>query len=330
MSDYKATNAASSGVTLDKKAIKQLSRRTDKPGLIWLAQWLAALLISGYLIHLSSGSIWILPALFVYGIFLTVPSYSLSHECAHGTAYKNRTLNEILFWISSFIYFEEPYHRRYAHTRHHTYTWINGKDAQMPFETPMDFKGWLLEISGLGLFIYEFKIFIENASGKFSAITREATPESELAKLKRGARLFLLGYALLIILAFMGYQWPLLYLIIPRLLGGPVMLLFTLIQHVEMQENQHSILNSTRSFKTNRLAQFLYMNMNNHVEHHLYPMVPFHKLPDLNNSIKDQLYEPDPGFFKTNLEVLSVVIRRSLGKPTKAASIRQDTSMIRS
>jgi len=139
----------------------------------------------------------------------------------------------------------------------------------------------------------------------------------------------LAGYIALIVLAIAGYNWPLLYIIIPRLLGGPVMLLFTLIQHIEMQENQVSILNSTRSFKTNWFARFLYMNMNNHVEHHLYPMVPFHRLPQLNESIKDQLYDPDPGFFKTNLEVLSVVIRRSLGKSTKAATIRQDPSMIK-
>ncbi len=330
MSDYQATNAASSGVVVDKKHIKQLSRRSDKPGLIWLAQWLGFLLATSYLIHSSQNTVWLIPAMFLHGIFLTVPAYSLSHECAHGTAFKNRTINEVLFWISSFIYFEEPYHRRYAHTRHHTYTWINGKDAQMPFETPMDFKGWLLEVSGLGLFFYELKVFFENATGRFSDITREHTPESELPKLQRGAIIFLSAYATLIALAIAGYKWPLLYLIIPRILGGPVMLLFTLIQHVEMQENQVNILNSTRSFTTNWLARFLYMNMNNHVEHHLYPMVPFHQLPQLNESIKDQLYEPDPGFFRTNLEVLSVVIRRSLGKSTKAATIRQDPSMINS
>jgi len=106
------------------------------------------------------------------------------------------------------------------------------------------------------------------------------------------------------------------------------MLLFTLIQHVELQENSPSILESTRSFRTNLLAKFLYMNMNNHVEHHLYPNVPFHALPDLAEAVKDQVPEPDPGFFRSNWEVLVVTTRRSLGLSTKAPSIRQATHMI--
>jgi fatty acid desaturase len=106
------------------------------------------------------------------------------------------------------------------------------------------------------------------------------------------------------------------------------MLLFTLIQHVELQENSPSILESTRSFRTNWLGKFLYMNMNNHVEHHLYPNVPFHALPDLAEAIKDQVPAPDPGFFRSNWEVMMVSIRRSCGLPTKAPSIRQAPHMI--
>ena len=106
------------------------------------------------------------------------------------------------------------------------------------------------------------------------------------------------------------------------------MLLFTLIQHVETQENSPSILESTRSFRTTWLGRFLYLNMNNHVEHHLYTQMPFHALPALSEAVKDQVPEPDPGFWRTNLEVLAVVIRRSRGKNTKAWTIRQAPHMI--
>ena len=129
-------------------------------------------------------------------------------------------------------------------------------------------------------------------------------------------------------LAVAGHDWVLTYIVFPRILGGVVMLLFTLIQHVEMQENSPSILESTRSFTTNWLGRFLYMNMNNHIEHHLYPMVPFHQLPALNAAIAEQLPRTDPGFFRTNWEVLQVVTKRSLGASTKAPSIRQAPHMI--
>jgi fatty acid desaturase len=116
--------------------------------------------------------------------------------------------------------------------------------------------------------------------------------------------------------------------VLPTLLGRSVMLLFTLIQHVEMAENSPSILNSTRSCQSSPIASFLYLNMENHVEHHLYPQVPFFALPALHQELKDQLPTPDPGFWRTNLEVLSVVIRRSLGRNTKAWTIRQAPHMV--
>ena len=198
----------------------------------------------------------------------------------------------------------------------------------MPFATPMTFKGWLLEVSGIALFAYEGKLFIRNAMGIFAEDVREFTPVSELPKLKWGARAFLVIYAGLGYLALTGHWWVMLYIVIPRIVGGVVMLLFTLIQHVEMQENSYSILESTRSFRTNWLGRFLYMNMNHHIEHHLYPMVPFHQLPALGGALEGQLPKTDPGFFRTNWEVFLVVLKRSMGKSTKAPSIRQAPHMI--
>ena len=137
-------------------------------------------------------------------------------------------------------------------------------------------------------------------------------------------------YTVIAAALFAGIWWPFWCLVIPRVLGAPVMLLFTLLQHVELQEDSPSILESTRSFQGNWLANFLYMNMNNHVEHHLYPQVPFHALPDLARAVEVQVPAPDPGFIRTNCEVFLVVLRRTLGLSTKAPSIRQAPHMVTS
>ena len=120
MSAFKATNAASSGVKIDKKMMKALARRSDGPGVIYLGQWGAFLFITGAGVWASLGTLWMWPAMFVYGVFLTVPSYAMSHETAHGTAFKTRWLNEMVLWLTSLLYVEEPLHRRYTHTNHHT------------------------------------------------------------------------------------------------------------------------------------------------------------------------------------------------------------------
>ena len=328
MADFIATNAASSGIKLDKRTLKAIARRSDRPGLIYLAQWIAFLAATGTLVAVTLGSWWVWPAMLLHGAVLTVPAYAFSHETAHGTAFKTRWLNEAVFWVTSLLYLEEPLHRRYTHTNHHTYTWHVGKDSQMPFDTPMDLKGWLLEISGFALLRFHAKVLWQLAIGAPTDMMRMVTPEAELPKMIRNARIFVAIYAALAGLIVAGVTWPLWFLVLPRLLGAPVMLMFTLIQHVEMQENSPSILNSTRSFRTDWLGRFLYMNMNNHIEHHLYTQVPFHALPALNEALRDQLPEPDPGFWRSNLEVLQVVARRSFGRNTRAASIRQAPHMI--
>lgn len=328
MTDYPATNAASSGVRLDKKTLKAVAQRSDRPGLLYLAQWLVALVAAACLVWASLGSAWVWPAMAVMGIILTVPAYAISHETAHGTAFRSRRLNEVVFWVTSFLYMEEPLHRRYTHTNHHSFTWHVGKDSQMPFDTPMDLKGWLLEASGLALLRFQAGVFWHLATRRYTNTMTMVAPPAALAKMTRNAHLFLLGYLVIALLIFSGQSWLLWYLVLPRLLGAPVMLLFTLIQHVELKENAASILDSTRSFRTWWPGRFLYMNMNNHVEHHLYPQVPFHALPKLATALAGQLPEPDQGFFRCNWEVFVVTLRRSLGLSTKAPSIRQAPHMI--
>ncbi len=328
MPEYVPTNAASSGVKLDKKVLKSIAARSDRPGLFYLAQWIGALGLCALLVALAMDTVWMWPAMFVLGVFMTVPAYSFSHECAHGTAFRTRWLNEAVLWVTSFIYMEEPLHRRYTHTNHHTHTWHVGKDSQMPFDTPMGFGGWLAEITGFAILRFHLQVFWHLATKSYTDTMRMVTPEHEFPKMTRNARIMLALYALILLAPLAGVWWPLWFLVIPRILGAPVMLLFTLIQHVELQENSPSILESTRSFTTGWLGRFLYMNMNNHVEHHLYPQVPFHALPRLADAVADQVPAPDKGFFRTNLAVLSVVWRRSMGLSTRAVSIRQAPHMI--
>jgi len=325
---FAATNAASSGIKLDRKTIKALCQRNDRYGLVYLAKWACALLISGYAVYLALDSLWIWPAMAVYGTILSVPAYSMSHETAHGTAFRTRWLNETLMWMTALIYLEEPLHRRYTHTNHHTYTWHIGKDSQMPFDTPMAFCGWFAEVSGYALLKFHIVTLLRLATGCYTEMMKSVIPASELPRIRRNAWIFIGVYASIAAAIALGASWLWWFLLLPWLLGRPVMVLFGLIQHVEMAENSPSILDSTRSFRSSPIASFLYMNMENHIEHHLYPQVPYYALPALHDAIREQLPDPDPGFWRTNLEVLSVVVRRSLGRNTKARTIRQAAHMI--
>lgn len=325
---YAATNAASSGITLDRKTIKALCRRSDRPGLVFLAKWGVSLLVTGYGVHLAMDSAWLWPAMFVHGSVIGLPAYAMSHESAHGTAFRTRWLNELVFWITSLLYMEEPLHRRYTHTNHHTYTWHEGKDSQMPVETRVTLRVWLADVSGYSLTRFHLAAFLRLISGRYTEVMDWVIPQDERSRMRRNACIFVAIYTAIGIAIAHGADALLWYLVIPVFLGQVTVVAFGLIQHVEMAENATSILDSTRSFRTNALVSFLYLNMQHHIEHHLYPQVPFYALPGLHEAIKAQLPEPDPGFLRTFIESLSVAVRRTLGRDTRAWSIRQAPHMI--
>ncbi|MDG2237337.1 MAG: fatty acid desaturase [Arenicellales bacterium] len=325
---FAPTNAASSSVHVDSKVIRSLRRRRNGPGLVFLLQWGIGLTLSGLLVWLALGSGWIWPAMAIHGGLLTLPAYALSHETAHGTAYRARWLNETVLWFSSILYMEEPLHRRYTHTNHHTYTWHQNLDSQMPFDLPMTLRTWVLEIAGLSLLRYHIVRLVQMTCEQYSPMIRKVVPQDELPRLTRNARIFLLIYIFIGVGIFLGHTWLLWFLVIPRLLGAPIMQFFTILQHAETAVNSPSILDTTRSFHTNWLGRVLYMNMNYHVEHHLYPNAPFFSLPALAREVASQIPEPDPGLWRTNLELVSVALRRSWGKNTRARTIRQAPQMI--
>ena len=325
---FAPTNAASSSVHVDSKVIRSLRRRRNGPGLVFLLQWGIGLTLSGLLVWLALGSGWIWPAMAIHGGLLTLPAYALSHETAHGTAYRARWLNETVLWFSSILYMEEPLHRRYTHTNHHTYTRHQHLDSQMPFDLPMTLRTWVLEIAGLSLLRYHIVRLVQMTCEQYSPMIRKVVPQDELPRLTRNARIFLLIYIFISVGIFLGHTWLLWFLVIPRLLGAPIMQFFTILQHAETAVNSPSILDTTRSFHTNWLGRVLYMNMNYHVEHHLYPNAPFFSLPALAREVASQIPEPDPGLWRTNLELVSVALRRSWGKNTRARTIRQAPQMI--
>ena len=61
----------------------------------------------------------------------------------------------------------------------------------------------------------------------------------------------------------------------------------------------------------NPLSRFLYMNMNYHVEHHIFPMVPFYSLPALHELVKAQLAPAYPGFIAAYRELIPALIKQS-------------------
>ena len=71
---------------------------------------------------------------------------------------------------------------------------------------------------------------------------------------------------------------------------------------------------NTRTVYLNPISRFIYWNMNYHVEHHMFPMVPYHALPKLHELIKDDLPAPNRSMIEGMREVI-VALRRQKTEP---------------
>ena len=93
------------------------------------------------------------------------------------------------------------------------------------------------------------------------------------------ARSFLAVYLAAAGLSVVAESAALLWLwALPALLGQPFLRLYLLAEHTGCP-HVANMLENTRTTFTNRLVRFIAWNMPYHVEHHVYPAVPFHRLP---------------------------------------------------
>jgi fatty acid desaturase len=76
--------------------------------------------------------------------------------------------------------------------------------------------------------------------------------------------------------------------LLPVIIGQMALRVILLAEHADCPAGEDAFL-TTRTTKTTRVVRWLTWNANYHAEHHAYPTVPFHNLPDLHNLMKAEL-----------------------------------------
>ncbi|MEO0495445.1 MAG: fatty acid desaturase, partial [Actinomycetota bacterium] len=96
---------------------------------------------------------------------------------------------------------------------------------------------------------------------------------------------------------------PLLFVVGPTFYGAWLMAFFGTTQHAGLREDVLDHRWNTRTVYMNPVFRFLYLNMNYHVEHHMFPTVPYRNLPALHDEIRDDLPEPSPSTWAAYREI---------------------------
>jgi fatty acid desaturase len=147
--------------------------------------------------------------------------------------------------------------------------------------------------------------------GRLTADEADYVPESERHKVYRTARIDLAIYATAIGLAIGLHTWlPVVLIGGPRLYGAFLFNLYGFTQHAGMGENVLDHRLNTRTVKMCVVNRFLYWNMNYHVEHHMFPMVPYYRLPDLHEEVKHDCAPAYPSMWAAYKEIVPAVLRQ--------------------
>ena len=287
-------------ITNLEPALRQsLIERSDGPGLLRFSFHLGAILALGTLIALGV-PFWFL-LLPVQGI-LIVFLFTALHECTHETAFKSSFLNTAISIISSFLIFIPPVWFRFFHFAHHRHTHDPARDPELQTPKPSTLIGYVKHVSGLPLWFAAIRTLLRNAAGR---TTDDYVPEKATTRIAFEARGMLAIYVLIATASilwessFVIWTW-----IVPALLGQPFLRLFLLAEHANCPHVENMFENTRTTFTT-MLVRLVAWNMPFHAEHHALPTVPFHKLPELHEAVREHLKTTADGYARFNGELVS-------------------------
>ncbi len=300
---------------IPRQKMKELMKRRNGPAIRDTLIWFAAIAIVGYLAFRAWGTWWAVPAFFVYGLLYATPGDSRWHECGHGTAFKTPWMNNVIYHIASFLVLRSATPWRWSHARHHSDTYIVGRDPEIAAERPPVWKILIAQMAALYGGPIEIKRFVLHTFGKLDQAEKEYIPASEHRKVFREARVYMLIFlAVISACIYTGSILPAMFVILPSFYGNLLVFLFGVSQHLGLYEDVLDHRLNSRTMYLNPVFRFLYWNMNYHCEHHMFPMVPYHALPKLHEEMKTDCPAARPSLGAALKEVV-VALRKQKDDP---------------
>jgi fatty acid desaturase len=281
-----------------RKRMKELMRRSDYPAIRDTALWFGLMILFAGAGIALWGSWWAVPFFLAYGILYGSTSDSRWHESGHGTAFKTRWIDEGLYQVASFMIMRDPTVWRWSHTRHHTDTLVVGRDPEIAAMRPARLARLLANLVGLVDVPVAFRLMFLHASGRLTADEADFIPAPERHKVYRTARIDLRSWLPVVLIGG------------PRLYGAFLFNLYGLTQHAGLGENVLDHRLNTRTVKMCVVNRFLYWNMNYHVEHHMFPLVPYYRLAELHEEIKHDCAPVYPSMWAAYKELVPAILRQ--------------------
>jgi len=276
--------------------VRQMSERSDVAGLVQVGTQVGAIVALGVVVWAVGDRWWLMiPAQMAMGVLITFLFCGV-HETTHWTPFRTKGLNDAVGTVLGFIVFLPFRWFRHFHFEHHRETHIEGGDPELGEAKPTGKLEFLFYLTGLKSFwLPALRTLLRHAMGR---IDDGFIPDGTERRLCiRQARLHLLGYGLITLAAIVFRSWaPLTYWIVPMVLSAWTLRLYLLAEHT-LLPHVPDMLENTRTMKTNALVRWFAWQMPYHVEHHVFPAIPFHRLHEACDRIAPRHRHLIPGYW---------------------------------
>lgn len=278
---------------IDPAQLKALSERSDARGALQAASHFAAIGASGYLLHLTYASLWSVPAFILYGFILNY-LYAGQHELIHRTVFKTRWLNDVVRQITGILLLYPSGLDQKSHFQHHRYTKDPERDSEAQNRVPIDFPTYVKRVLGLQFWYVRLTNLLNGATGRLD--TFWYLTEEQRREVIFETRCYLAVYALVAAMSVAFGTWGAVsYWLAPMVLTKWAHQLHNLSEHSGLP-NVPDVPSNTRTVETNRFMRWLVWNMCYHADHHMFPGVPFYRLPELHAIVGAHLRVVEPGY----------------------------------
>lgn len=299
---------SSHGIAIESRLLEQLQRTDHGPYLrltVFLALYLVTATIACWLKPFASGSILLILACLPCYLVAAASLHGISlftHEAVHGVLSRNVFWNRILGILCAFPVLQTFSAYKVLHLRHHKHLGHKGDpdhyDNYSRWTWLVFTMHWLRLILGYPIYLVMIPIlgYRQGTRSDRRWIVVEV--------------LTLVTLAALVASSPISWSTLLNAWLIPMLIINAFINIRGMSQHTFLEEPDDPV-QGTRSILTNRLTEFFMCNENYHLEHHLFPRVPWYNLRRLHSALKPQLDDRRAPFVGSYFEFVREFVRKS-------------------
>ena len=291
---------------IDKAVFEKLSERSTLHGLLQLGVFLLFLAASAAVtVYAGRYSLWLaIPVLYIYYFFYGF-WVALAHELQHKTVFAKSFgwFTEIVYFIVQALIWNSPRYARISHQLHHRYTMVRGVDPETNWPeviTSKWLRGYLRGIIANILIVGAVKSLfkdvmtqIRRALGQKDRMMREHCSDRDIAAIRVESLGILLFHLAVVLCAIWFRCWELiLFITIAWQIGAAIEMLWHSTEHISRAYNVNDQRLCTRSVRVGPLVRLIYGGLDDHVDHHIFPLVPSRNLPKLHRILQHDLPEP--------------------------------------